>query len=127
MPPTSGHLLLPKIWRAARFAYEKTARALKAKLSEPAQQLQPKLQPAYAHIGRQPISRAAAIRQAQSRRFSTRAGGYIGSYLRQVSRPANNAVPNSSVRQMVGRMTSHSPFDTTPRPNLTGGTLGRTA
>lgn len=89
--------------------------------------MQPKLQPAYAHIGRQPISRAAAIRQAQSRRFSTRAGGYIGSYLRQVSRPANNAVPNSSVRQMVGRMTSHSPFNSALRPNLTGGTLGRTA
>ncbi|RAO65462.1 uncharacterized protein BHQ10_001474 [Talaromyces amestolkiae] len=127
MPPTSGHLLLPKIWRAARFAYEKTARALKAKLSEPAQQLQPKLQPAYAHVGRQPISRAAAIRQAQSRRFSTRAGGYIGSYLRQVSRPASNAVPRSSIRQMVGRMTSHSPFNSALRPNLTGGTLGRTA
>lgn len=128
MPPSSGHLLLPKIWRAARFAYEKTARALKAKLSEPAPHLQPKLQPAYAHVGaRQPISRAAAIRQAQSRRFSTRAGGYIGSYLRQASRPASNAGPNSSVRQMVGRITSHSPFNSALRPNLTGGTLGRTA
>ncbi|EED24049.1 conserved hypothetical protein [Talaromyces stipitatus ATCC 10500] len=128
MAPASGHLLLPKIWRAARFAYEKAARALKAKLSEQSQQLQPKLQPAYAHVGsRQPISRAAAIRQAQSRRFSTRAGGYIGSHLRQISRPAGSATPNSSVRQMVIRLTSQSPFNSALRPNLTGGTLGRTA
>ncbi|OKL58911.1 hypothetical protein UA08_05469 [Talaromyces atroroseus] len=128
MPPTSGHLLLPKIWRAARFAYEKTAKALKARFPDSPQQFHPKLQLEYARITpRQPISRAAAIRQAQSRRFSTRAGVYIGTYLRQSSRPSGKTSQNSSIRQMVGRLTSHSPFTSALRPNLTGGTLSRTA
>lgn len=112
----------------ARFAYEKTARALKARLSETSHQVQPKLQPAYAHVAsRQPISRAAAIRQAQSRRFSTRAGGYVGSFLRQTSQAQRRPISNSSVRQIIGRLTTHSPFNSALRPNLTGGTLSRTA
>ncbi|KAH8693231.1 hypothetical protein BGW36DRAFT_399937 [Talaromyces proteolyticus] len=126
MPPSSGHLLLPKLWRAARFAYEKTAKAIKAKFPDPSQQLPARLQPAYAHVtSRQPINRAAAIRQARSRQFSTRAGGYIGSYVRQASR--SSAAQSSRIGQIVGRITTHSPFTSTLRPNLTGGTLGRTA
>lgn len=107
-----------------RFAYEKTARAIKAKFPDSSQQLPPRLQPAYAHIVRQPINRAAAIRQARSRQFSTRAGGYIGSYVRQVPRLSKDT---SRIGQIVSRLTTHSPFTSTLRPNLTGGTLGRTA
>ncbi|CRG85151.1 hypothetical protein PISL3812_02276 [Talaromyces islandicus] len=107
------------------FAYEKTARAIKAKFPDPSQQLPTRLQPAYAHISyRQPINRAAAIRQARSRQFSTRAGGYIGSYVRQAPRLSKDA---SRIGQIVGRLTTRSPFTSTLRPNLTGGTLGRTA
>ncbi|KAL1966555.1 hypothetical protein VTN77DRAFT_4477 [Rasamsonia byssochlamydoides] len=129
MAPSSGHLLLPKLWRAARFVYEKTAKAIKARLPEPSQQLQLRLQPAYARIApRQPISRAAAIRQARSRYFSTRASGAVGSYARSGWRSSASASFQSSrIGSAVSRLTSHSPFASTLRPNLTGGALGRTA
>ncbi|KAJ5249048.1 hypothetical protein N7468_000499 [Penicillium chermesinum] len=76
MAPANGHLLLPKIWRAARFAYEKASRAIRAKLPEPTQHTTLRYQPVYARINtHQPINKAAAIRQARSRYFSTRAAG----------------------------------------------------
>ncbi|KAL2004224.1 hypothetical protein VTN02DRAFT_5367 [Thermoascus thermophilus] len=128
MPPSSGHLLLPKFWRAARFAYEKACKAIRSKLPEPTQQLQLRLQPAYAHITpRQPINRAAAIRQARSRYFSTRATGPFASSVRSGARVDRAAFQSSRVGAAINRLTSRAPFASTLRPNLTGGTLGRTA
>ncbi|KAJ5893921.1 hypothetical protein N7495_005612 [Penicillium taxi] len=118
MAPANGHLLLPKIWRVARFAYEKAAKAIRAKLPENTLPYQAALryQPAYARINCQPISRAAAIRQAQSRRFST-----LGFQAKAA------AYRSTRVASNISRMTSRAPFASTLRPNLTGGTLGRTA
>ncbi|RHZ48101.1 uncharacterized protein CDV56_105054 [Aspergillus thermomutatus] len=129
MPPSSGHLLLPKFWRAARFAYEKALKTLKAKFPEPAQQVSLRLQPAYARIPtRQPISRAAAIRQSRSNRyFSTRAASSFVSSLQNGLHGERAAYRSSRVAANVGRLTSRAPFASTLRPNLTGGTLGRTA
>ncbi|RHZ62194.1 hypothetical protein CDV55_103827 [Aspergillus turcosus] len=129
MPPSSGHLLLPKFWRAARFAYEKALKTLKAKFPEPTQQVSLRLQPAYARIPtRQPISRAAAIRQSRSNRyFSTRAAGSFVSSLKNGLQGDRAAYRQSRVAANIGRLTSRAPFASTLRPNLTGGTLGRTA
>ncbi|KAL1992346.1 hypothetical protein VTN49DRAFT_4378 [Thermomyces lanuginosus] len=130
MPPSSGHLLLPKLWRAAKYAYEKTAKAIRAKFPEPTQPLplRLQLQPEFARIApRQPIHRAAAIRQARSRWFSTRAAGYIASQLGSAVRSTAPPAQSSRILSHVARQTSHSPFSSTLRPNLTGGTLGRTA
>ncbi|KAJ5086443.1 hypothetical protein NUU61_007750 [Penicillium alfredii] len=128
MPPPSGHLLLPKIWRAARFAYEKASKAIKAKLPEPTQSTPLRYQPAYARVTpRQPINRAAAIRQARSRHFSTRAAGAFVSAIRFGLQPETAAQKTSSVAFNISRLTSRAPFASTLRPNLTGGTLGRTA
>ncbi|EAW07840.1 uncharacterized protein ACLA_025570 [Aspergillus clavatus NRRL 1] len=129
MPPSSGHLLLPKFWRVARFAYVKALKAIRAKIPEPAQQLSLRLQPAYARIPtRQPISRAAAIRQSRSGRyFSTRATGSFFSSLRSGFQGDRAAYRSSRVASNISRLTSSAPFASTLRPNLTGGTLGRTA
>ncbi|KAJ6023203.1 uncharacterized protein N7446_013563 [Penicillium canescens] len=126
MAPPNGHLLLPKIWRAARFAYEKASKAIRSKLPEP-QYNSLRYQPAYARINRQPISRAAAIRQARSRHFSTRAAGAFTSAIRSTFGAEGTAHATSRIASNISRLSSRAPFASTLRPNLTGGTLGRTA
>ncbi|KAE8372925.1 casein kinase II beta 2 subunit [Aspergillus bertholletiae] len=127
MPPSSGHLLLPKFWRAARFAYEKACKAIRTKLPEQVQHGSLRLQPAFARITpRQPINRAAAIRQARRRHYSTRASAFV-SYLRTGLQGDRAAYKTSRVASNISRLTSQAPFASTLRPNLTGGTLSRTA
>ncbi|OXV10679.1 hypothetical protein Egran_01562 [Elaphomyces granulatus] len=126
MAPSSGPLLLPKLWRAARFAYEKVSRAVRSQIQEPAQTL--RLQPAYSRVSyRQPLNRAAAIRQARGRHFSTRATSAFASYLQSGLLSASSTSQGSRISSAINRLTSRSPFASTLRPNLTGGALGRTA
>ncbi|KAI2790186.1 hypothetical protein POX_d05692 [Penicillium oxalicum] len=128
MAPANGHLLLPKIWRAARFAYERASKAIRARLPEQTQYSSLRYQPAYARINsRQPISRAAAIRQARSRYFSTRAAGAFVSAVRSGLQAEAHAYRSTRVASNISKFTSRAPFASTLRPNLTGGTLGRTA
>ncbi|PGH27370.1 hypothetical protein AJ80_00848 [Polytolypa hystricis UAMH7299] len=119
MAPSTGHQLLPKVWRVARFAFEKATRAIKSKLPEPVEAPHLRYQPVYARIShRQPISRIAAIRQSQSRYFSTS---------RPSIRGAARAFRTSKVNAALGRLTARAPFSSPLRPNLTGGALCRTA
>ncbi|KAJ5098976.1 hypothetical protein N7532_005977 [Penicillium argentinense] len=128
MAPAYGHLLLPKMWRAARFAYMKAYKAIRAKLPEPTQEAVLRYQPAYARINtQQPINRVAAIRQARSRHFSTRAAGAFVTALRSGAQADVGAYKTTRVAFNISRLTSRAPFASTLRPNLTGGTLGRTA
>ncbi|KAK2752806.1 hypothetical protein FQN55_005938 [Onygenales sp. PD_40] len=118
MAPSSGHQLLPKIWRAARFAFEKATRAVnKARVEAEPTRLAP--QPIYARVSpRQPINRIAAIRQNQSRYFST---------ARYSFRVTSTTLRASKIGAAVSRITTRSPFASTLRPNLTGGAFCRTA
>ncbi|KAE8152290.1 NADP-dependent oxidoreductase domain-containing protein [Aspergillus avenaceus] len=110
-----------------RFAYEKACKAIRTKFPEEVQQGSLRLQPAYARINpRQPISRAAAIRQARSRHFSTRAASFV-SYIRTGLQGESASTTTSRVASNVSRLNTRAPFASTLRPNLTGGTLGRTA
>ncbi|PYH89421.1 hypothetical protein BO71DRAFT_363490 [Aspergillus ellipticus CBS 707.79] len=130
MPPSNGLLLLPKFWRAARFAYEKASKTLRSKFPEELSQFQQgstRLQPEYARIFKRPVNRLAAIRQSRSRQFSTRAAGSFVSYIRTGLQGDQVASKTSRVAANVGRITSRAPFASALRPNLTGGTLGRTA
>ncbi|KAJ5587769.1 uncharacterized protein N7459_003534 [Penicillium hispanicum] len=128
MAPSNGHLLLPKIWRAARFAYEKASKTIRAKLPDPPQHASLRYEPVYARINlRQPINRAAAIRQARSRHFSTRATGAFVSAIRSGVQADAGAYKTTRVASNISRLTARTPFASTLRPNLTGGTLGRTA
>ncbi|KAJ5186323.1 hypothetical protein N7449_011087 [Penicillium cf. viridicatum] len=128
MAPSAGHLLLPKLWRAARFAYAKASKAIRSKLPEPTEYHSVRYQPVYARINtRQPISRAAAIRQARSRHFSTRAAGAFASAIRSGLGADTTARTTSRIVSNISRLSSRAPFASTLRPNLTGGTLGRTA
>ncbi|PGH15595.1 hypothetical protein AJ79_02377 [Helicocarpus griseus UAMH5409] len=118
MAPSSGHQLLPKIWRVARFAFEKASRAVKARVPQP-EPARLSYQPIYARIPqRQPIPRAAAIRQTQGRFYSS---------ARASTRVASSTVQASGIGAAISGLTTRTPFASTLRPNLTGGTLGRTA
>ena len=110
-----------------RFAFEKTSKAVRSKLPEPSQHVSLRVQPAYARLSRQPINRAAAIRQARSRPFSTRAASSFVSYIRSGLQGERAAYQPSRIATNVSRLTTRAPFASTLRPNLTGGTLGRTA
>ncbi|PYH40006.1 uncharacterized protein BO87DRAFT_348451 [Aspergillus neoniger CBS 115656] len=129
MPPSNGHLLLPKFWRAARSAYEKAYKTIKSRFPEQFQQSSLRLQPEYVRVvNRHPINRAAAIRQARGRHYySTRAASSFVSYIRSGLQGERTAYKTSRVAANVSRLTKNAPFASTLRPNLTGGTLGRTA
>ncbi|KAL4905836.1 hypothetical protein BDW74DRAFT_167516 [Aspergillus multicolor] len=115
-------------FKPLRFAYAKAYKAVKAKISEPAQQVSLRVQPAYARITpRQPISRAAAIRQAHGRQFSTRATGSFASYFKAAVQGDKASYRSPRIAGNVSRLTNRAPFASALRPNLTGGTLGRTA
>jgi hypothetical protein len=75
----------------------------------------------------QPLNRAAAIKQSQSRWFSTARRG-IYTTTRQFSSTSSRAsYPPSRTGRAISQLTSRAPFASTLRPNLTGGTLSRSA
>lgn len=129
-----GHLIVPKAMRLIRFAVEKTGRLIRDKLPQATRPLEAEVQPAYARVTqRQPVSRLAQIRQSQSRWYSTKYGnsnaarhfssqsGASGPSSRTATHPLSRTA--AAVRQFTGR----APFASTLRPNLTGGTLSRSA
>ncbi|OMP88108.1 hypothetical protein BK809_0002865, partial [Diplodia seriata] len=91
------------------------------------------LAPAYARSApRHPLHRFAALKQAKGRWYSTHS--FINATVRRFTTEARRSVkydrasfPASSVRAAIGQSTGRTPFASTLRPNLTGGTLGRTA
>lgn len=134
MAASGGHLLVPKAMRLIRYAFEKTGRLIRDKLPQASRPIEAEAQPAYARVSRgQPATRVAGIRQSQSRWHSTRHA--INTTIRQfssqpganASRPTRASYPSSRTASAVGRSTGRAPFASTLRPNLTGGTLSRSA
>ena len=128
-----GRLAVPSTWRTIRLAFDKTARALRDRLTQTIKAAQEtQLEPAYVRntISRQPIHRLAAIKQTQSRWFSTRQAVSAG-VRRFTTGASGNATraphPLSRTASAVKQITTRAPFASTLRPNLTGGTLSRTA
>ncbi|EFE43646.1 hypothetical protein TRV_01608 [Trichophyton verrucosum HKI 0517] len=119
MPPSSGHQLIPKVWRVARFAFEKTARAIRNRLPDAPEPRALQLQPAYIRpSARTPANRIAALR-SQTRSFTT---GRVSSRAAGI----RTAQPLKIATQ-VSRLTTRTPFASALRPNLTGGAFCRTA
>lgn len=88
------------------------------------------MQPAYARVARAPVNRIAAIKQTQSRWHLTKAtiNNTIRHFSSSSAGPRTRAsYPSSRTATAVSQLTSRTPFATQLRPNLTGGTLGRTA
>lgn len=140
MPPVAGYLHSfvmrhAKVWKAA---YKEASKAIKQNLPK---QAQPELQPILVrNAPRQPLHPAARIRQIQSRWYSTSRKSGFRAAVRQftsaaekhfgssiVQQPLRSSYPKSAISNTINRSSGRAPFASSLRPNLTGGTLGRTA
>ncbi|KAF2461147.1 hypothetical protein BDY21DRAFT_419020 [Lineolata rhizophorae] len=145
MAASAGHLhkLLAKNVKLLKYTFKSAQHLVQANL--PAS-----LRPYYAEIqpilvrnagARQPVHPTAALRQAKGRWYTTRsaANAFVRRFTtsRAYSSFANgvggglrfdkSALPQSRTRAFITASSGRAPFASTLRPNLTGGTLGRTA
>jgi hypothetical protein len=106
---------------------------IREKLPQAGRIAEPELQHAPVRADtRQPINRIAAIRQSQSRWYSTRKAindtvRHFSSTTLGATKPTRSSYHSSRVGQAVNRLTFRAPFASTLRPNLTGGILPRSA
>jgi hypothetical protein len=112
------------------------------KLAAATRPLNAELQPIFVRTGhaRQPVHPAAWLRQQKravnkkwfsSANLNTTVRRFISSAGHTGPKPSSrfdrSKLPSSTISRAVSQFTGHSPFASTLRPNLTGGTLGRTA
>jgi len=133
MATSGGHLLVPKALRVIKFVAEKTSRIIREKLPQSVRTARVEQQPAYAlNNARQPKSRIEAILRGQSRSYSTQqafssTARHLSSSPEQASRVNRSSFPSSRTGHAVRNSTSRTHFASTLRPNVTGGTLCRSA
>jgi len=139
MPPIPGmmhwHSLIARHVKSLKAAAQKVTRTLDAQLQSA--QPQAKLETIYArNTPKQPLHPLARIRQSQSRWFSTGRSSSLDSTVRTFTSSAGGrsggrfdraSLPKSRIGTYINQSSGRAPFASTLRPNLTGGTLGRTA
>lgn len=108
-------------------------------MSSAAQQLETRTEVVYARVPERSPDRIRALRQrqahaqSQTRNYTTQrvvntAVRYLTTEaIQTTSRPLRSNLPTSKTRSAISNLTSRTPFASTLRPNLTGGTLGRSA
>lgn len=109
---------------------DKAAGAVRDKLPQAVRATEARAEPAYARIApRQPLSRLAAIKQSQSRWYTTKQSinNAVRHFSSQSKASTRASYPTSRTASAVGRLTTRTPFASQLRPNLTGGTLCRSA
>ncbi|KAH0555651.1 hypothetical protein GP486_006402 [Trichoglossum hirsutum] len=132
MAPSSG-LLVPMAMRIVRQALKNTSNFIRARLPESSRPLNAELQPAVSrNPPRHPIHPVAYLRQSKGRWYTTHSA--ITASLRRFSSSSSTGLkynrssfPKSVIGSTVNRLTTRAPFATALRPNLTGGTLPRSA
>ncbi|KAF9640384.1 hypothetical protein BFW01_g12190 [Lasiodiplodia theobromae] len=135
MAPSVGYLhkLVARNSKLLKAAWKKTQQLIQNKLPPSIRPAEAQLAPAYArNAPRHPLHRLAALKQSKGRWYSTHS--FINATVRRFTTEARQSVkydrasfPASRVRAAIGQSTGRAPFASTLRPNLTGGTLGRTA
>ncbi|CAK4034599.1 Hypothetical predicted protein [Lecanosticta acicola] len=137
MPPLSHawHSLIAKHAKSLKAALSKGIKAVDAQLQQ-ATQPRAALQPVLVrNTPKQPLHPLARIRQSQSRWYST-ARKSFDSTVRHFTSAATGksgvkydkaSFPKSTAGSYVRSSSGRAPFASALRPNLTGGTLGRTA
>lgn len=140
MPPIPSvwywHSLIARHAKDLKAAAQKVARALDSQLTSTAAPVQELETVLVRNAPKQPLHPLARIRQSQSRWFSTARGTLNGTGSRSFSSSAGrrgaaridrSSFPKSRVGTYINQSSGRAPFASTLRPNLTGGTLGRTA
>ncbi|KAF2199947.1 hypothetical protein GQ43DRAFT_442025 [Delitschia confertaspora ATCC 74209] len=137
MAPAISHLhkLVAKNAKVFKAAWKHTARLVQEKLPPSLRPSQVELQPLLArNPPRQPIHPAAFLKQNKGRWYSTHSA--INAAVRRFTTSATRrssvkydraSFPKSRIGSAVINSTGRAPFASTLRPNLTGGTLNRTA
>ncbi|KAL2270953.1 hypothetical protein VTJ83DRAFT_324 [Remersonia thermophila] len=140
MSPIRG--MAPVLVRALRAHLRLATDMLRSKVASATRQVNSELQPILVRTGhaKQPIHPAAWLRQqkrAGSKRWfsSANLSSTVRRFISSVghANPQHGArfdrskLPSSTISRAVSRLTGRAPFASTLRPNLTGGTLGRTA
>ncbi|KAK3671150.1 hypothetical protein LTR78_008951 [Recurvomyces mirabilis] len=141
MPPIPGlvhwHHYIARNIKTLKAALTKAARTLDASIqqsTQPAAKLEPIL--VRNSTGKHPLHPLARIRQSQSRWYSTTRQAVEGSVRHFSSGAAarggskyadRTAFPKSRTSAYIAQSSGRAPFASTLRPNLTGGTLNRTA
>ncbi|KAE9980315.1 hypothetical protein EG328_011820 [Venturia inaequalis] len=128
------HLLVSKQWKLFRIAAQNASKFIQSKVPASLTRPAAELKPIYARLApRHPVHPAAFLKQ--SKRWSSTTHG-IASGARQFTTGASKGkpafrpratFPSSKVASAIGLSTGRTPFASTLRPHLTGGTLGRTA
>lgn len=132
MAPNGGHLLVAKTLRLIRLGVDKARIAVRDRLGQVGQ-VEARTERVYARIQEKPLTRLQAIKQGQSRSFSTnrainKAVRYFTTEAGQATaRPLRSSYPSSQTRSAISNLTGRTPFASTLRPNLTGGALSRSA
>lgn len=134
MPPIQSvwHSLIARHAKSLRAAFQKVSQAIDAQLSA---QPQAKLETILVrNAPKQPLHPLARIRQSQSRWYSTARSSVNGAVRHFTSSAGQSgahssraSLPKSRVGSHIAQSSGRAPFASTLRPNLTGGTLGRTA
>ncbi|KAI9840060.1 MAG: hypothetical protein M1819_000253 [Sarea resinae] len=133
MAPSSGHQMVPMALRMMRHALKRTSTFVRAKVAAAGRPLDAQLQPILArNTPRHPIHPAAYLRQSKGRWYTTHST--INAAVRRFTSSAGSGAkyskssfPKSTIGSAVNRLPHRAPFASTLRPNLTGGTLSRTA
>lgn len=132
MPPIPSvwhwHSLVARHAKSIKAVLTRASKALDAQLSGRSQaQVETILA---RNTPKQPLHPLARIRQSQSRWYSTARSGvrhFTSAAGRSGAKFDRASFPKSRVGTYINQSTGRAPFASTLRPNLTGGTLGRTA
>jgi hypothetical protein len=118
-----------------RAAWRQAAKLVQNQLPASIRPTQAELQPILArNVPKHPIHRVAFLKQSKGRWYSTHSA--ISATVRRFTTAASrssgvkydrSSFPKSRIGSAVNSQTGRAPFASTLRPNLTGGTLGRTA
>ncbi|KAF1814360.1 hypothetical protein P152DRAFT_465238 [Eremomyces bilateralis CBS 781.70] len=135
MAPSVGtfHLLVAKNAKLLRFAWKQAAQAVQNHVPI-ARAIETELQPIATRIApRTSAQRIAWLKQSGARSYASAARHGASRSFSTSQRHAaglkydRSKYPTSRIRSAVERFTGRAPFASTMRPNLTGGSLGRTA
>ncbi|KAF2002897.1 hypothetical protein P154DRAFT_520657 [Amniculicola lignicola CBS 123094] len=137
MAPAVAHLhkLVARHAKVLKVAWKQTAKAIQNQLPASIRPTQAQLQPILVrNVPRYPIHPAALLKQSKGRWYSTHSA--ISATVRRFTTAAarssgakfdRSSFPKSRIGTIVTAQAGRAPFASTLRPNLTGGTLGRTA
>lgn len=129
------HSLVARNAKTFKAAWRHTAKLVQDQLPPSLRPTQSQLQPILARSApRQPIHPAALLKQSKGRWYSTHSAitAAVRRFTTSASRSSGvkydrSSFPKSRIGTFVNSQTGRAPFASTLRPNLTGGTLGRTA